>query len=139
MAKFCIHCGKPARRRRSVQLQDNVTTNPNAQNSNNETTNPNTCNPESDINSVIAENSIASENNNSSSNEIKIRIAIHSQQLMKMQTVTPQILKQLSKLVKQMLFLKSLNSSFQNSQVSLNHQQVLQKNSQIRKILPTAS
>ena len=139
MAKFCIHCGKPLEDGEVCNCQDNVTTNPNAQNSNNETTNPNTCNPESDINSVIAENSIASENNNSSRMKIKIRIAIHSQQLMKMQTVTPQILKQLSKLVKQMLFLKSLNSSFQNSQVSLNHQQVLQKNSQIRKILPTAS
>ena len=71
MAKFCIHCGKPLEDGEVCNCQDNVTTNPNAQNSNNETTNPNTCNPESDINSVIAENSIASENNNSSSNEDK--------------------------------------------------------------------
>ena len=41
------------------------------QNSNNETTNPNTYLQESDINSVIAENSIASENNNSSNIEDK--------------------------------------------------------------------
>jgi len=71
MAKFCIHCGKPLEDGEVCNCQDNVTTNPNAQNSNNETTNPNTCNPESDINSVNAESSIASENNNSSSNKDK--------------------------------------------------------------------
>ena len=71
MAKFCIHCGKPLEDGEVCNCQDNVTTNPNAQNSNNETTNPHTCNPESDINSVNAESSIASENNNSSSNKDK--------------------------------------------------------------------